>query len=103
MLIRHILTTASMLVILLLPTMVSGDSLADKKADTPVESWGNQEAELERAILTETIEPTAAGGLSDMGHGPQKANTKMHDSKGWHGGKQYKNAYEYKREVFGSN
>ena len=33
----------SALVILLLPTVVSGESLADRKSDTPVETWNNQE------------------------------------------------------------
>lgn len=93
----------SVFIMLLLPAAVLGESLADRKLETPVETWGNEEAELERAILTETVEPTAAGHSTDQPSQYQTDKAKKHRSGGWHGGKQYKNAYEYKREVFGPN
>lgn len=98
----------SALVILLLPTVASGDSLADKKSDTPVETWNNQEIELERAILTETIEPTAAGHSAYEGSfsAGQDGMNNVGETGGMgseHGAKEYKRASDYKREVFGPN
>lgn len=106
-LIRNVVSVASVLAISLLPAVVSGESLADRKSDTAVETWGSHEAELERAILTESVEPTAAGGISHDGvAGSQGDSGTMSHRQGMsedHGMKKYKSAYEYKREVFGTD
>ncbi|MFD2230404.1 hypothetical protein [Alkalimarinus sediminis] len=89
--------------ILLLPAVATSESLAERKSDTPVETWNHQEMELERAILTETIEPTAAGhSTNDMstgeGHDGMKSTGDM-----THETKKYSRASDYKRAIFGSN
>jgi len=95
----------SVLFILLLPTVASGESLAERKSDTPVETWNNQELELERAILTETIAPTAAGypAYDSSSSADQGAMKNAGERSAGHGAKEYKRASDYKREVFGPN
>ena len=100
---RIMLSAMPVLVVLLLPAVVYGESLADKRSDTPVETWGNQEAELERAILTETIDPTAAGNTASGDMGSQQDAIRQHGSNQTHGVKQYPRASDYKRAVFGPN
>ena len=105
-------TMTSVIVVLLftwLPVTVSGDSLADKRSDTPVETWGSTDVELERAILTEQMDPTAAGPVSAEHQQDTMMQDSMH-SEGHmskddmeHGMKQYNSASHYKREVFGNN
>jgi len=93
----------------LLPAIVNGYSLADKNSDTPVETWGSTDVELERAILTEQMDPTAAGPVSAEHQQDTMMQDSMH-SEGHmskddmeHGMKQYNSASHYKREVFGNN
>lgn len=101
-LIRNLVSVS---VILLLPAVASGESLADRSSDTPVETWNNQELELERAILTETIEPTASGDSayeSSFTSAQENAGVADGMSAG-HGAKKDHRASDYKREVFGPN
>lgn len=93
----------SVLFILLLPTVVIGESLAERKSDTPVETWNNQE--LERAILTESIAPTAAGysAYESSSSASQDAMNNAGERSAGHEAKEYKRASDYKREVFGPN
>ena len=95
----------SVLFILLLPTAAIGESLAERKSDTPVETWDNQELELERDILTESIAPTAAGRSvydSSSSAGQDEMKSTGERSTG-HGAKEHRRASDYKREVFGPN
>jgi len=90
----------------LLPAIVNADSSADRRSDTSVETWNNQDIELERAILTEKMSPTAAGPASAEQHGAVmhgESNMGKDDMAMEHGMKQYKSASHYKREVFGND
>lgn len=101
-LIRNLVSVS---VISLLPAVASGESLADRASDTPVETWNNQELELERAILTETVEPTAAGSPayeSNFNAGQENAGA-TDSMNARHGAKKHHRASDYKREVFGPN
>ena len=94
----------------LLPAIVYAESSADRRSDTSVETWNNQDIELERAILTEKMSPTAAGPASAEQHGAVvqesmhgESNMGKDDMAMGHGMKQYKSASHYKREVFGND
>lgn len=100
--------TGVAVLVLLMPTVASGESLADRKLDTPVEAWNSEELELERAILTETIEPTAAGhslsdGSASNSHSKTQSSGEMSGMSIRHGTKAYGRASDYKREIFGPN
>lgn len=97
-----ILTSVIAVILLIsVPVTVSGDSLADKRTEAPPETWGNQEIELERAILTEQLPSTAAGSAS-VEQEPIERDSHM-SSRMEDGMEQNKSASHYKREVFGSN
>ena len=85
-----------------LPITVNGDSLADKRSEAPVETWDNQEIELERAILTEQLPPTAAGSAS-VEQEPMSNESHMSSNDMEHGMEQNKSASHYKSDVFGGN
>lgn len=102
-LIRNVVSTTSVLAICLLPVTASGDSLADKRSNTPVETWGNQDVELERAILTETIDPTAAGSTAYNASGSQQGSMKQGEMSTRHGAASHNSAHENKRVIFGPN
>jgi hypothetical protein len=101
---KSMTATVSVFLLSMLPVIVNGDSLADKRADTPVETWNSQEMELERAILTGQVEPTAAGSASVQHQPDSMMHEPMHSSGDMeHGVEQYRRASDYKRETFGSN
>ena len=98
------IVTSFMAVLLLtwLPMTVNGDSLADKRSDVPVETWNNQDIELERAILTEQLTPTAAGPAS-VEQPFMQSESNMSSDNMTHEAEQHKNASHHKSEVFGGN
>lgn len=102
---RNLLSAICVFLLSLLPAVVNGDSLADRRSDTPIETWDHQELEMMRDILTEQMEPTAAGPMLPG----ESASGMMPSAKGMghremeHGMKQYKNAHHYKTEVFGND
>ena len=113
-LMRTMVLGTSVCLLSLLPAGASADSVADRKSETPINTWGvptasTHDAAIERSIFEDTLPATAAGGSAYSGSIESKANSipnASHRSEDTASTGHYENTYkasDYKRDMFGGN